>query len=242
MLELDVPDSLVCRSFPHGGMLMLDQASGRWHALNPTASTLWMHWQRGVSFENSVTTLVDRYPQVAPDRIHDDAEQLLDELVARGLIRVRVHPAGGAVTMADAARPPRLRSTTWRRRMLPAVALCCVIVAVVGSRLPFRTIHWTLRNVRKAWCRGPVSFERACSIVGAVHRVASWYPGRLACLEQSLAAVVLATLVRQQLVWCLGAATDPYRFHAWVEADGKAVPDPYEPEAAAPDYRRVVAV
>jgi hypothetical protein len=56
-----------------------------------------------------------------------------------------------------------------------------------------------------------------------VRRAACWYPGRAACLERSLAAVLLAIAVRRRLDWCLGAVPDPYRFHAWVAVAGTPV-------------------
>jgi hypothetical protein len=65
--------------------------------------------------------------------------------------------------------------------------------------------------------------RQASRIVEAVHLAGRWYPGRAACLERSLAAVLMAIAVRRRLDWCLGSVPDPYRFHAWVAVDGEPV-------------------
>nr|WP_237109787.1 lasso peptide biosynthesis B2 protein [Nonomuraea sp. MG754425] len=75
----------------------------------------------------------------------------------------------------------------------------------------------------RRWCRAGASRRRGLAVVAAVDRAARLCPWRAACLEQSLAAVFVAALARRRLTWCLGVRTDPYRFHAWVEADGRPV-------------------
>ena len=86
--------------------------------------------------------------------------------------------------------------------------------------------------------RRPATSVEGAAIVAALDWAARRYPGRAACLEQSLAAVLLAAARGWRLDWCLGAVADPYRFHAWVEAEARPVPaldDPRSPTG----YRRV---
>jgi hypothetical protein len=47
-------------------------------------------------------------------------------------------------------------------------------------------------------------------------------------------------LTGRRVVWCIGTADDPYRFHAWVEAQGVAIASP--DEYGNTDFRRVLSV
>ncbi|MFC8794980.1 lasso peptide biosynthesis B2 protein [Streptomyces cinereoruber] len=63
---------------------------------------------------------------------------------------------------------------------------------------------------------GPASAE---ALMGAVRHAARWWPGRAACMETSLGAVLAAALLGRRLDWCLGArfAPPPVEYHAWAE-------------------------
>ena len=78
----------------------------------------------------------------------------------------------------------------------------------------------------------PAPAERIRLAVHAVRRAGLVAPGRVACLEESAAAVVLLAASRQGVTWRHGAAADPVRLHAWVETDhGHPVAEP--PSTAA---------
>jgi hypothetical protein len=72
----------------------------------------------------------------------------------------------------------------------------------------------------------PATPQQAQAVLAAVHRIGHYYPGRVACLEHSLGAVVGLALIGLNADWCLGYAHDPYRFHAWVEVGGAMVAHP----------------
>jgi Transglutaminase-like superfamily/Coenzyme PQQ synthesis protein D (PqqD) len=242
MIEIQVPDRVHSGDHPHGGVVLLNRATGRWHVLNATAGDLWRSWQSGEDFEEGVAGVASRYPDVSSNRIRADAEHLLNELVARGLLHVTLPDCAAAITMAEAAPPHGvIAGAARRRRPMRLVAFFCLLLAVICTRLPFRATCRLVYALRKSWCRTPLAWERACSMVTAVHLAARWYPGRAACLELSLAAVLLAALSCRRLDWCLGAAADPYRFHAWVETAGQPVPGPGEPTEHA-RYLRVLKV
>jgi hypothetical protein len=50
----------------------------------------------------------------------------------------------------------------------------------------------------------------------------------------------MLALTGRRAVWCIGTADDPYRFHAWVEAQGVAITSPDEYGNA--EFRRVLSV
>ncbi|MER6974469.1 lasso peptide biosynthesis B2 protein [Nocardioides sp. NPDC057767] len=50
-----------------------------------------------------------------------------------------------------------------------------------------------------------------------IRRMGRWIPGRVACLEESVAATVALALLGRSVTWCHGVASDPVRLHAWVQ-------------------------
>ncbi|TYB44221.1 lasso peptide biosynthesis B2 protein [Actinomadura chibensis] len=223
MLAIEVPDHLDHRSNAHGGVVVLNRKTGQWHALNTTAGLLWRHWSEGSGFEQSVAAVAGRHPDVPADRLRADAARLLGDLVRRGLVRADPAscPAGEAVTMAEAPAPARSASGRFRA----VVAFPFLVAAALLARAPFRAACAAV-SLTRPWCRSDVPVERATRIVAAVERAARRYPFRAACMEQSLAAVLMAALTGRRLTWCIGAVPDPYRFHAWVEAAGAPVVAP----------------
>ncbi|WP_241481557.1 lasso peptide biosynthesis B2 protein [Nocardiopsis gilva] len=47
-----------------------------------------------------------------------------------------------------------------------------------------------------------------------------------ACLQRSLATVLLCRMGGSQPTWCVGVRTEPFQAHAWVEAEGAPVGEP----------------
>ncbi|MFD7072834.1 lasso peptide biosynthesis B2 protein [Nocardioides sp. NPDC057577] len=50
-----------------------------------------------------------------------------------------------------------------------------------------------------------------------IRRMGRWFPGRVACLEESVATTVALALLGRSVTWCHGGASDPVRLHAWVQ-------------------------
>ena len=240
-LEIHIPGHVHHRFEPNGGVVMIDSAAGTWFALNSTAGELWRHWAADGDFERAAASVAARHGEVPSETIRHDAECLLAELLDEGLISMRArNPAG----MAMVASRPSAASTPrgWPTRLaLFLSAHLCVFLAVVLTRVSFRWACALVRCTRRSWCNREPGSVRAAQFVDAVSRAADHYPGRAACLERSLASVLLAALVRSRLDWCLGSIPDPYRFHAWVESNGRAVDDPRQAQAAE-SFSRVLAL
>lgn len=219
MVELQVPTHVHHQTHEHGGIVLLNTATGKWHALNSSAGGFWTCWAQGIGFEESVAEVAGRYPEVPPERVRADANALVHDLVSRSLLVASLPATSGSATMAGPAAESELRPP-WALRLQ---ALCTLVLATLLVKLPFRMISVVVIKLRRRWCRDPISGDRAVTTVSAVRHVADRYPGRTACLEQSLAAVLLAALSRRRLDWCLGTLTDPYRFHAWVETEGRPI-------------------
>nr|WP_202446765.1 lasso peptide biosynthesis B2 protein [Streptomyces sp. SID5468] len=104
----------------------------------------------------------------------------------------------------------------WRR----AVALCAVFAARLLVRLP----PGRLRRVLTRVCRGarPAGAESAARAREAVVAVSLRCAGPY-CLQRSVATALLCRLSGQWPDWCTGVRTEPFRAHAWVEAEGVPV-------------------
>ncbi|WP_145497519.1 lasso peptide biosynthesis B2 protein [Streptomyces sp. CFMR 7] len=106
-----------------------------------------------------------------------------------------------------------VRTGTFGERVAALVGL---LLALLLLRLPFRC---TVRAVRWARMVGhrPANHAQAEVLVFAVRHAGRWWPGRVACMETSLGAVLAAALLGRRLEWCLGArfAPPPVEYHAW---------------------------
>lgn len=221
MVSLWAAEHVQHRSEDHGAVLILDTNSGLWITLNPTAGALWRSWQSGAGFEEAVAAMAAQYPEVPLKSIRTDAEQLVQDLISRGLIEV-IPSNARAGTTTDMAEP-KAAAGSYAHWYRVGGALVALMVADLLVRCSFRLSFALIRASRRGWCRKAATLPQGATTVAAVSRAARYYPGRAACLEQSLAAVLLAAVRRRRLDWCLGSASDPYRFHAWVEAGGQRV-------------------
>ncbi len=121
-----------------------------------------------------------------------------------------------------------------RRATLAAVVLLQVLAARRG-RSPMlnlmRMVERAAQGGRRAATEGEIS-----AAVNAVRRAGLWLPMRIACLENSVAAVVILGQAGLIARWCHGASADPLRVHAWVETCSGV------PVAEPPSTRRCVAL
>ncbi|GAB2785776.1 hypothetical protein GCM10027073_17780 [Streptomyces chlorus] len=111
-----------------------------------------------------------------------------------------------------------VRTGTYGERLAAAVGLA---LALTLLRLPFRHTVSAARLARRLG-RRELDSARSEALVGAVRHTARWWPGRAACMETSLGAVLAAALLGCRLDWCLGVrfAPPPVEYHAWAELPG----------------------
>lgn len=92
------------------------------------------------------------------------------------------------------------------------------------ARLPrlLRLVDWACRQAVH-----PASSAQAQHAINAVRRAGQFIPGRAACLEESVAAVLTLAALRHGVTWCHGVRGDPIRLHAWIEStDAGPVAEP----------------
>ncbi|MGW2546929.1 lasso peptide biosynthesis B2 protein [Kitasatospora sp. NPDC001574] len=112
-------------------------------------------------------------------------------------------------------------------------------LAVTAARLLTRLNPGRLRRTLEA-ARGtapPASTAQALAARRAVVTVSARCAGE-GCLQRSVATALLCRSRGTWPTWCTGVRSDPFRAHAWVEADGQPVGEP----ASTALYHRVLTV
>jgi len=219
-------------------VVALNTRTGQWHALNESGSMVFRELKRSGDLEMAISTVGSEFPSIPGSEIRADVDRLVSSLLRRGLLipsAEHVRHAGGS-PVALAPRPDG--DVTVVRQALAAV---CVIAAIVALRLPFRTVIRMVALLKRALARRAASDSDARMAVTTVERVGRHVPARVACMEISLASVLLCTLYGRALDWCFGCSADPIAFHSWVEVNGEPVRAPGD-EPITSVYRRVLTV
>lgn len=222
------PTHIRCVDFGHVAVLV-DYRTGRVQCLLPAAAARWR--------EAAGTGCLDGMP-----------EALAKSLLAVGLLTptalatpwevpppasTSVASWGSAEFPAGAQRPSPVRLP----RALSAASALVAVFALGHAGRPATAMHRVSRLIASAtaMCRRPATPAQAAACVLAVRRAAWHSPTRVACLEESAAAVLLLAARRLHVTWCHGVAADPVRLHAWIQtADGSPVAEPPSTRAYVP--------
>lgn len=117
---------------------------------------------------------------------------------------------------------------SWHRHI---TARCAVGVARGLAKLPPRRLRHVLRTVSRG--AKPATAALTLDARTSVVSVSAWCAGQ-GCLERSVATVLLARLHGGWPDWCTGVRTQPFRAHAWVEAEGRAIGESGDTELFRP--------
>ncbi|CQR59434.1 lasso peptide biosynthesis B2 protein [Streptomyces leeuwenhoekii] len=123
--------------------------------------------------------------------------------------------------MSTPAALVKRRKLPFHRRVLP-------LVAVGVARLLSRTKPARLRAILSYARRGaaPATVEQAMAARQAVVAVSQRCAGQ-ACLQRSIATALLCRARGSWPTWCTGVRTSPFEAHAWIEAEGRLIGEPY---------------
>jgi hypothetical protein len=85
----------------------------------------------------------------------------------------------------------------------------------------FATLHRIVRNWKSSGRKAsPDATDRICD---AVNLACSWYPKRALCLQRSAVATCMLRSCGVPAQMVIGAQKLPFKAHAWVEVNGRAV-------------------
>lgn len=85
-VRLHVPARVVSRAVDETTVL-LDTSSGRYFALDPIGSRVWSRLSSSSTVEEACRALLEDF-EVDPDRLHEDVNELIERLVAEGLVEI----------------------------------------------------------------------------------------------------------------------------------------------------------
>ena len=161
----------------------------------------------------------------------------------------RVTAATGATARAWAQAPGAIQGTRWglsfgieeadleppRSPSRPSLHDAAIAVVMLSITLAARALGSTGRSMSRLtglaataarFTSRPATAGEAERTVAAVRWAARWTPFRVACLEESIAAVLVLATRRRRVTWCHGVAPDPVQFHAWIQTEGGPVAEP----------------
>lgn len=122
---------------------------------------------------------------------------------------------------------PEPVSLTVRERLagVAAVALAQALLAVTRRR------PGKLAGVLQAVCHGgrPADPDRALRARRIVETVSPRCAGPHGCLPRSVSVLFLCRLRGERVTWHVGTYSPPPNMHAWVEASGRPVGEPFAP-------------
>jgi hypothetical protein len=144
-------------------------------------------------------------------------------------------PSWGTSEAAAALPALAVPPAAWAARALAAIAVALIARSAGGRRRAFTRMA---RLARTASLRQRAATpHEAEAALRAVRWTAQFVPARMACLEESVAAMVALALAGRQADWRHGIASDPVRMHAWIEAWGHPVGEPPSTSAYTPLIR-----
>ncbi|MFE8978732.1 lasso peptide biosynthesis B2 protein [Streptomyces cyaneofuscatus] len=201
------------------GAALLDLATGRWTLLDSIAAGLLQlpdsEPERAAAIEEAVVRWAATGAD--PGQVRDGlirAAADFDRLRAgRPLHHARPGPAP-TVLFAPTARP------ALRDRAAAGIGLAAALLLL--RALPIRHVVAIARAATLLPGR-PARVRDAEAVLAAVRAAGTWWPGRVACLEESLACHLAAALTGHRVRWVLGARFIPRGAHAWIEADGRVL-------------------
>lgn len=207
---------------PHGGIALLDarRFRGRWRIFDHISARLWTEITSGTPVDQAVDGLVaqlTRQGSVTDARVRKDLAAVLQDLTRSDLL---------VPAQRNADRPtPSVRFTT-----VASGSFAVRIAAQAGLALALTLLRCTPLRVALAvaraatWLPGrPADVAEAEAAHAAVRHAGRAWPGRAACLEESLGTFLACALTGRRTRWVLGAAFLPQSAHAWVEAEGSII-------------------
>jgi hypothetical protein len=151
-------------------------------------------------------------------------------------VSVKAAALSWGTSEAAAALPAfEVPPAAWAARALAAIAVTLIARSAGARRRAFARMARLARTASLR--RSAAAPHEAEAALWAVRWTAQFVPARIACLEESVAAMVALALAGRQADWRHGIASDPVRMHAWIEAGGHPVGEPPSTSAYTPLIR-----
>lgn len=204
------------------GIALMDtrRGRGRWRFLDPVGSQLWLTITSGTEPERAVELITARWQEKGADPVQVRAG--LSALAADLQYARLLAPAGRPLTARDGAEV-RFDAPVPAGIISRFAGHAALFGALTLLRcLPVRFALAAARAVTRL-PGDAATVTQAEAAFTAVRRAARVWPGRAACLEESLAAHFAAAFTGHRVRWVIGARFTPHGAHAWIEAGGSVI-------------------
>jgi Transglutaminase-like superfamily len=223
--------------------MILDCCTGQVNVLLGSTHQLWLALAHTCDVQAAAYTA-----GVHPER----ANELVQRLRTDGLLevtvtsrqwpvtRVAVTAASWGTQEVPAALPSSRPLPPGHLALVAAALVAVLLVRHVGRRRRSFARMITLLRAATRWPGRCAARQAVDEALHCVRQMAYVLPWRIACLEESVAAMLVLAVIGQSVVWCHGVATDPIRLHAWLTVNGVPVAEPastvrYTPLLQIPD-------
>ncbi|WP_327233896.1 lasso peptide biosynthesis B2 protein [Streptomyces sp. NBC_01317] len=217
-----MPDGVHRRSIGHDTTAVLVEATGCWAWLDRDTRNIWE-----AALNGRLPQLVDELCRLGYQReqVQAAVSQTVNRLTSEGMlathhraVKTAVRPGGASPRPGAGWTDPITPGNSQLPLRIRAVALVGLAASLAALRLPLRRLLRALVPLRRLpAARG----DHAEILYRAVVEVRpAWWPGRIACMEMSLATVLAAALCGRRVHWVLGARPLPNEAHAWVVVEG----------------------
>ncbi|MDX3232548.1 lasso peptide biosynthesis B2 protein [Streptomyces sp. ME19-01-6] len=222
---MPVTPQLYTARLPGGAAAVMDTRTrrGQWRHFNATAAHLWHQLTSGTPLDQVLDDLIDHFARQGADRhtARADLTALTGQLGELGLLDAPAapapHPAG-----EQPIRPPLPETTALTAADRAAGVLGLAAALLLLRCAPIRTSITAAHALTRAR-RRPAAAHEADLLLLAVRRAGLSWPGRSACLEESLGCFFAAWLRGRRVTWVIGARTAPAAAHAWIQAGEEVI-------------------
>lgn len=198
------------------GIALMDIRAGRgqWRFLDPVGGRLWQEITDGATPAAAIDELTAYWHSKGADpaQVRTDLTALADDLERADLLHRAAPAAPHDRTEIRFATPVPVSDV---QQLAGHVGLFAALLLL--RLLPIRIAVAGARAATRLPGRTALPHEAEAAFT-AVRRAARLWPGRAACLEESLAAHFAAALTGHRVRWVIGARFIPQGAHAWIEA------------------------
>lgn len=234
-IRFAVPAYIHAVASPNGSLAVLNERTYTYHMLDKPQSDILRSLARGSSVEQIIAEFTTRYPAVSLETLTADIVGAVELLHSQGIIaegkdlprrNLPKNPKAPRFTSSESViSRPVTDHHTGAEEYLRVIVARGIDELLSHSSLAKLKMP-LLRRIQQSWCNREATYDEAQSLLRTTQQV-PWI-GRLACIEAAYSTALAAALGRRVVAFHLGVTFQPLAYHAWVEAEGKAVRTPFD--------------
>jgi hypothetical protein len=207
------------------GAALLDIHQGLCLSVNAVGAEMWRLLTQNNSLDEMADQVATKFDAPAA-RVVDDAKKFVSNLSQHGLLVTNNNARTAATKLRIAAanywRPNPLVKKTNDAKFLVAKSLIALAAFdCVGLGNDFQAMY----EIVRLWpiAPGPADPAVIDHVCTSMNYACVWYPKRVLCLQRSTITTCLLRNCGVPARMAIGAQKLPFKAHAWVEVEGRAI-------------------